>query len=162
MMKKKDKLRDLQSRRDRGLGHISGIRGVLSELFQNVLDELEVGPSKWNWLINEFAKKEVSHHDNRREIASTRGNLIKEFTRPHMTWKVFCKAMMFLQVRRFKLIVVLEHEDGRKTQHETIVEASTVFSKPQEFRLKPEPSKIFLPGVIKAKSTTEEGDKNDE
>lgn len=128
-MKKRNKLHDLLNRKDRGVGHGSGISGVLSKLFQNILADIGMKDNRWNYLIGECAKKEVSHQDNRRDLASIRGNLNKEFLRPQMTWKVFCKGMMFLRVRRFKLIIIIEHEDGMKTTHETLVEASTVFEK---------------------------------
>jgi hypothetical protein len=137
-MRNKDKLRNLLSRGDRGIGHASGIRGVLSKLFHNLLIQTGMNGAKWNYLIGEYAKREVSHQDNRRDLASIRGNLNKEFTRPQMTWKVFCKAMMFLHYRRFKIIIIAEHEDGHTETVETIVEAATVFDQPVQITPRPQ------------------------
>jgi len=149
-MRVKNKLRDLLIYGDRGVGHASGISGVLSGLFQKMLIEREIKPAKWDSLINDYAKAEVSHRDNRRDMASIRGNLNKEFLRPTMTWKVFCKAMMFLHVRRFKIVIVAEHEDGTVTEHSSIIEASTVLKKPSEIQLPTdENTKADLGGVNK-------------
>lgn len=134
-MRVKNKLRDLLIYGDRGVGHASGIAGVLSGLFQKILIEREIKPAKWDSLINDYAKAEVSHRDNRRDMASIRGNLNKEFLRPTMTWKVFCKAMMFLHVRRFKIIILAEHEDGKVTEHSAIVEANTVLKTPTDIQI---------------------------
>lgn len=123
---RKSRLRDLQMRPDRGVGNTSGISGVLSQLFRQMVWDMNVSGSKWSEYLNQYAKGEAVHHQNKRDIASIRGNLNKEFSRINMTWKVFCKAMMFLRVRRFKIIILAEMETGEVKEYSSIVDSSLV------------------------------------
>ena len=34
-----------------------------------------------------------------------------------MTWKVFCKTLMFLQWKRFQIIIIAEHRNGMQSEH---------------------------------------------
>ena len=51
-----------------------------------------------------------------------RGNLTKEFSRPQMTWKVFCKGLRFLQIVKIELVVKAYHENGKTSLHSTHVD----------------------------------------
>ena len=126
----KRKLRDLLDSPDRGVGRASGIPAVLSNLFRNMLGENGITPMKWRSLMDDYVQKEAKHYDNRRDRTSIRGNLNKEFGRSRMTWKVFCKAMMFLQVRRFKIYIVAEYDGGVVRQHEYLVSFDTATETP--------------------------------
>lgn len=125
-MRGKNKLRDLLSRPDRGVGATSGITGVLAGLFRKMLQDLNINGMKWSHLMDEYVQIESENNNtnNRRDRASIRGNLNKEFTCGKMTWKVFCRSMMLLKIRRFGIIIVAEHENGKKTAHSTIVDMS--------------------------------------
>lgn len=127
-MRGKESIRDLLARPDRGVGATSGIVGVLAGLFRQILFDLNIGTMKWSHLMDEYVQIESVHNnkDNRRDRTSIRGNLNKEFQRSRMTWKVFCRGMMLLQVRRFGVVIILEHANGKKTAHSTIVDSSTV------------------------------------
>lgn len=126
-MRGKDGMQDLLKRPDRGVGTTSGISGVLASLFRQMTGDLGINPMKWSHLMDEYVQIESIHHnkDNRRDRTSIRGNLNKEFARPRMTWKVFCRAMMLLKIRRFGIIIVAEHHDNRKTVHSQIVDFNT-------------------------------------
>lgn len=126
-MRGKDRIQDLLTRPDRGVGSTSGITGVLAGLFRQMLSDLNITPMRWRHLMDEYVQIESVHHnkDNRRDRTSIRGNLNKEFIRTRMTWKVFCRAMMLLKLRRFGIIIVAEHENGRKTVHSKIVDFNT-------------------------------------
>lgn len=126
-MRGKDRIRDLLERPDRGVGATSGISGVLAGLFRQMCKDLNVNPMRWSHLMDEYVQIESVNHnkDNRRDRTSIRGNLNKEFTRPRMTWKVFCRAMMLLKIRRFGIIIVAEHSDNSKSVHSKIVDFNT-------------------------------------
>lgn len=53
--------------------------------------------------------------------SSERGNLIKEMTKPNMTWKVFMKCIRFLRPLNIKLSFELEWAGRRFTTHELSV-----------------------------------------
>ena len=118
-------LTDLMYRSDRGLGKTSGISGVLSALFVQFMIKTGITGERWRYLIDDFARKEGTHNDNRRDIASIRGNLNKEFLRNTMTWKVFVKAMMFLKFRKFRIIIVAQLGDGSIVEASVVVDSST-------------------------------------
>lgn len=122
---------------------VSGITGVLTNAFRSILIDLGVNSYQYNALMEQYLQHEVdalekkrrdrelrrkpdpnapplNHVElNRRDRTTTRGNLNKEFGRESMTWKVFCKALTFLQVTRFRLIVVVERKNGMVTEHST-------------------------------------------
>jgi hypothetical protein len=134
MMRGKDRIRDLLSRPDRGVGATSGITGVLAGMFRQMLLDLNINGMKWSHLMDEYVQveSEVHNKNNRRDRTSIRSNLNKEFIRCRMTWKVFCRGMMLLKIRRFGIVIIAEHENGRKTAHSTIVDMSTADSTPQD------------------------------
>lgn len=112
------KMNQLLTAPDKGAGKTPGINGVLSKLFRQLLLDLNVNPMRWGALMSDFIK-DVRNGvpDNRRDQTSIRGNLTKEFARPQMTWKVFMKAMRFLQVSNVKITIEVTHP-GR--EHPTV------------------------------------------
>lgn len=134
MIQKKDKIRDLLSRPDRGVGATSGITGVLAGLFRKMLLDLNINGMRWSHLMDEYVhvESQVHNKNNRRDRVSIRGNLNKEFIRGRMTWKVFCRGMMLLKIRRFGIVIIAEHESGKKSAHSTIVDMSTADSPPMD------------------------------
>lgn len=131
-------LRDTLKPRSFGVGVPSGITGVLAKMFRNIVHELGIGPSQWDYLMDQYLNRELKVLEdrrrermirqggvetaeqidtNRRDRTSLRGNLNKEFKRKIMTWKVFCKGARFLQIRRFKFVIIAEHTNGRVSEH---------------------------------------------
>lgn len=105
------KMTQLLTAPDKGASKTQGINGVLSKLFRMIMIELNVGGMRWGTLMHEFVKDARNGvPDNRRDQTSIRGNLTKEFARPQMTWKVFMKAMRFLQVRNLKITLEITHD----------------------------------------------------
>jgi hypothetical protein len=54
--------------------------------------------------------------NNSRDRSSARGNLNKELLRPDMTWRVFLKAMNFLDLIRVSFTVKVQWKDGKVTE----------------------------------------------
>lgn len=129
----RERLRDLLTSPDRGIGKTSGIAGVLSRLFRIMIQDLQITPTRWRVLMDDYVMMQMQHfsaaQNNQRDRTSIRGNMNKEFLRSRMTWKTFCKAMMFFQIRRFKIIIIAEHESGRITEHSAVVDYGTVNKK---------------------------------
>jgi hypothetical protein len=124
---RKDRLSDILNRRDRGVGRRSGVVNVLSNLFINMLHDLGMTPAKWRHYMDDYVAGEVQQaaNNNRRDRTSIRGNLNKEFIRHRMTWKVFCKAMAFLKLRSFRIVIMAMHQDYKVTEHSFLVDYST-------------------------------------
>jgi hypothetical protein len=114
-------------RGDRGVGRRSGVVNVLSNLFFKMLLDLNVTIPRWKHLMDEYVASEAqqSNSNNRRDRTSLRGNLNKEFIRHRMTWKVFCKAMAFLKLRCFRIVIIAMHEDYSTTEHSYLIDYST-------------------------------------
>lgn len=108
---------------DKDVTKTSGANGVLSRLFRQMVLDLGIGPSQFGSLLQDYildARHGVPN--NRKDQTSQRGNLTKEFSRPQMTWKVFCKALRFLQVLKIDIIIKAHHENGMTTIHSTAVD----------------------------------------
>lgn len=99
-----------------------GVDSILASLFQSILVELGVNAAKFNVLMEQF----LSDHRNQlpeniRDKSNVRGNLRKELLKPHMTWKVFCKGLRFLNISRFEIAITLHHSTRPPTTHSKIV-----------------------------------------
>ena len=126
-------LRDLLHNPDRGVGKSSSIPTVLSTLFKELVLSMGMEPELWYTYIKDYALREAIHRNNPRDIASIRGNLNKEFLRKTMTWKVFVKAMMFLKVKRFRIIVIAQFENNKIVEVSHLVDVNTAYQEPKAF-----------------------------
>lgn len=96
-----------------------GTSGLLSKLFRIMLRDLGIGGYRFSLLMEKFLNDPSnSVPANLRDRTSNRGNLNKEFSNSQMSFKVFCKALRFQQLVRFKLILEATHQDGTITVHE--------------------------------------------
>ena len=91
-------------------------KSVLSALFRESLVKLNITTSKFDDLLAKYIIK-ANIPVNIKEVASTRGNIKKEFMKESMSWKVFIKTLMFLNVRQFTIGVNLYHPNGKVTAH---------------------------------------------
>jgi hypothetical protein len=108
---------------NKGIYHTFGAVGMLSRLFRTMLKDLDIGGYQFNMLMAKFLNDPQNKiPENKRDQTSNRGNLNKEFQKGTMTWKVFCKAMRFLQVRGFKLTIEARRANGRVTSHSVEVD----------------------------------------
>lgn len=121
----KNKLTRILTSEDKEVNKTFGSNGVLSRLFRKMLGDLNIGPSKFSSLLQEYildARNKVPA--NKKDQTSMRGNLTKEFARPQMTWKVFCKAMRFLQIGKIEFVIKAHHAKtkGKTSLHSTVVD----------------------------------------
>lgn len=92
---------------------------ILSSLYQQILTICTGGQwQQFNHLMEDFLS-DVRNNipQNIKERSSARGNLRKELLRPVMTWKVFCKGLRFLKIKRFSIIIRLYHANGDYTDY---------------------------------------------
>lgn len=118
----KNKLHRMLQAPDKEIGKTHGSNGVLSRLFRQMLLDLNIGGSRFGSLLQDYIQD--SHHGaplNKKDQTSMRGNLTKEFSRPQMTWKVFIKALRFLQLIKIDFVIKAYHANGKETLHSTTV-----------------------------------------
>lgn len=101
----------------------TGVDSVLAALFQHILRELNINNIKFNAIMeNYMLRNKASFPENIKDRASARVSLKKELLKATMTWRVFCKAMGFLCVKKFDIHIRLHHTNGLITDHaQTIV-----------------------------------------
>lgn len=106
---------------DKEVNKTSGANGVLSRLFRQILGDLNINPHRFEIHMLQFlGDPKNGYPNNRRDQTSARGNLMKEFARPQMTWKVFCKALRFLSFTSIELTIIGKRH-GRETVHKTSI-----------------------------------------
>jgi len=93
--------------------------GALSRLFRQILLDVNLSRLRWASLMDQYIKDPRNRiHQTSKDISSARGNLAKELVRPDMTWKVFNKAIRFLNPRNVKISITIEWHRKRTTVHE--------------------------------------------
>ena len=113
-----NKMDKILTSRNKDVDKTSGANGVLSRLFRQILLDLDITGSKFGNLLQDYILD--SRHgvpNNRKDQTSMRGNLTKEFSRPQMTWKVFCKALRFLQITKIEFVIKAHHAFPIKTPY---------------------------------------------
>ncbi len=95
--------------------HSNGVDGILAKLFNLVCLDISNGhgisPLVWNRLTSEYIAL-IATHTSTIDRMSIRGNLNKAFRKSSMTWNVFCKGMIFLKYRAFKVTVIYKTKSG--------------------------------------------------
>jgi hypothetical protein len=115
---------DSKGRRASQRTYSSGASGVLARLFNliclNITDGKGFSQIQWNQMLTTFIDATEGQLTAEKR-QSVRGNLNKEFRLSKMTWKVFCKALRFLQVANFTIHLTAYREDGSICECETPV-----------------------------------------
>ncbi len=89
---------------------------ILASLFRTILHDLGITATRFNILLEKYIIK-AGIPKNVKDISSQRGNLKKELLKNTMTWKVFIKAMIFLNVNKIDIRIRLHHPTGTITEH---------------------------------------------
>lgn len=97
-------------------GDMDKVDQVISTLFHDILFQLSINTRRFNELIRDYIIR-ANIPTNLKEVSNTRGSLKKELMKPSMSWKVFNKGMLFLNVSRFDIGVKLYHTNGKVTTH---------------------------------------------
>lgn len=103
---------------------ISGTSGaILASLFRIIMHDIGINHEKFNYLMLRYLDDPRNHIPrNIRDRSTVRGNLKKQLLKNTMTWKVFCKGMMFLNVRALELNLILGHIDDSITEHKLLLQ----------------------------------------
>lgn len=99
----------------------SHVKYILFKFLWSILSELGINQSAFTVAIDRFIAKN-SREINVKKISSIRGNMKKEFFNRNMSWPVFVKGLLFLNIPKFKLSITLYHATGKITNHEVSVD----------------------------------------
>lgn len=93
---------------------------ILASLFRTILFDLGITATRFNILVEKYIIK-AAIPKNVKDISTQRGNLKKELLKSTLTWKVFIKAMVFLNVMKIDIRIRLHHCSGTITEHHKTV-----------------------------------------
>ena len=94
-----------------------GSASVLTKMFFTIMDNMGVNETRWNHLMtNYILDKSNCIPNNTKDQSSARGNLSKELLKKKQTWKVFCKAIRFLNIVKFDFVIRAHHANGVVTE----------------------------------------------
>lgn len=114
-MAKKD-MTEILTAPDKRITSPQGIKGVLARLYRQMLANLNIGPMTFESHMVDFLSRSRTPN-TRSDRQVVQGNLIKDFSKPTMTWPVFCKAIRFFRVWKFRLVIECYHENGKVSLH---------------------------------------------
>lgn len=92
------------------------INNALAKLLRGTFEKLHVTTSRFTELIRQYIIK-ANIPVNMKKISSARGNIKKELLNDSISWKVFVKGLVFLNVWRFAVTIRLYHVNGKVTEH---------------------------------------------
>lgn len=94
-----------------------GSASVLSKMFFTIMSNMNINETRWNHLMtNYILDKANCIPNNSKDQSSARGNLSKELLKKKQTWKVFCKALRFLNISKFEFVIRAHHPNGKITE----------------------------------------------
>lgn len=116
--------------------HSGSTDSVLSGLFRVIMFNLNIDITKFSRLMDRYIINAGIPH-NAKESTSIRGNLKKELLSDKMSWKVFIKGLMFLNIQKFELHITLYHHNNIVTEHSKIIvlagrDDATILDKKEE------------------------------
>lgn len=119
----KNSMMKLLTAPDKGIAQTHGPNGILARLFRTILFDEDITPFKYMDLMDDFIRNaQAGAPINRVDLTSWRGNLTKELGKEQMSWKVFCKALRFLQAVKIEFRVFIHWRTGRVSSHATWVD----------------------------------------
>lgn len=89
---------------------------VLSAFFSDMMRQAGVIPANLTDMLTDYIIRSNTPVTEG-SMASARGYIKKELFKDRMSWKVFVKALIFLNVSRFVIEVQLKHRRGDVTRH---------------------------------------------
>ncbi len=91
----------------------------LKKLFTKIVDDLSINERKWRRLMDAYLRDPLNGiPNNTEEHVQARSAMNKNLiTNDHMTWRVLCRALRFLRIKRFRFSLTLVHNNDTTTEH---------------------------------------------
>ena len=96
---------------------------ALSNIYTGILFDLGINQNRFNILLERYLTV-ANIPNNLKEISTFRGNIKKELLKNTMSWKVFIKGLVFLNVTSFTITIKLNHASGRNSLHSKTINLS--------------------------------------
>lgn len=95
-----------------------GSDSILAALYRRILDDIHLRDvSAFENLLVKYINKTYGNINNIKEQTSVKSNIRKELLKTRMSLKVFIKGLRVLNIRRFELLIRIEHANRTVTQH---------------------------------------------
>lgn len=117
--KASENLERMFSTNEYGAGDIRDQHGILSQLFRRLLFQSRFNKRNWARYLNDYIRAIGVSEASFRIRTNEKGNLTKALSNKYMTIRTFIKAMKFAKVRKFKLIIEAELENGKIVRAES-------------------------------------------
>lgn len=109
------------SKQKRTVGNSAAV--ILGQFFNQILNDNNVKPKDLDFFMTRYVQDPVNGFpQDRRSISSARGNLRKELLNKYMSWRVFCKGLRFIKIKRFTLTIRAEYSKGEIKEHSVSVD----------------------------------------
>lgn len=89
---------------------------VLSKLLGEIMLAANVHTARFSELLTLYIRR-TNLPVNIETVSSIKGKLKKDFSAKRISWKVFIKGLMFMDVCKFVFAVKLQHRRGDHTEH---------------------------------------------
>jgi hypothetical protein len=130
-----ERMTDILNSESKGTENIRSFDGGLSLLWRTILRDHRVNASFFNQALNKFIRTYCRRLMSDYDMTSVKGNWMKAFAHPRMTWRTMMKALLLLRVKKLTLTVKLEYVDNR---HAASVHSTTMDLSPYY-----DPSNVF-------------------
>lgn len=110
----KQKIKEILNDPKKGLDRTTN--SVLSSLFRQLLTLEDVGPDKWQRLMNLWTNNAKSSIPAGSKRSRARGNIEKELSYTNMSWDVFLKAMRFMAYSKIRIDITCTGPLNKKTR----------------------------------------------
>jgi len=89
---------------------------ILASLFRTILDDLNIDIKRFDSLLENYITRCKLPKDPK-NLSIVRSNKKRELLSLKLSWKVFIKGLMFLNVKKFDIQITLHHANKVKTVH---------------------------------------------
>lgn len=94
---------------------------VLASILRQIFFELNINLIKFDILISRYVER-FTTNTAPRILSSERGNVKKELLQEAISWNVFIKGLVLLNISKVKINLEFTHKKGVITKHEKIFE----------------------------------------
>jgi hypothetical protein len=102
------------------------VGSILSALITKVFYNLEITPNRFKFYLDKYISDPVNGiPQNRKDMSSARGNIIKEINKVAITWLIFTRALKIIKATRFTLTLTVHHSDLHTSNHSIEVDLGT-------------------------------------
>lgn len=93
---------------------------VLAELLSKSFGQMDNAPEAQQARMDAYINKSYPKA-TAKDRSAIKSSLVKELSRPNITWNSLIKGYVLLGVEKLVIELLLDHENHRKTHHQTIV-----------------------------------------